>query len=296
MFLKKSNLAVDGVFDEKEYENIFLHNRYPGEKKKSSSATKDDKAELWILFKEEPRYDGLDILRKLRELRGIHTNLKIGPRSAKNQSLRGFVCDNAGLQIWFEGYRGNIGEATQTIIAMAPYTQNEKNSALSQKVFLRMVVPLRGRTPLQKIDALMAAYATALFVDGTSFLGLIDADQFLFIPPAHLRSGVGQYFGSQQMLNTHLLYGFNFFQRESQTTYFSHGLSRFGLPDFVRVKESDSMAGEDYTEALRGIHTLFLTYLTKGRRTAMARLREYRAAKSLPQQVAAMVAKKIFSI
>lgn len=296
MFFKKVRLAVDGVFDEKEYENIFLYNRYPGEKKKTSSATKNDKAELWILFEKEPLYDGLDILRKLRELRGIHTNLKIGPRSAKNQSLRGFVCDNEGLQIWFEGYRGNIGEATQTIIAMAPYTQEEKNSALSQKVFLRMLVPLKGRTPLQKIDALMAAYATALLIDGTSLLGLIDTDQYLFIPPSHLRAGVGQYFGGQQMLNTHLLYGFNFFQRENQTTYFSHGLSRFGLPDFVHSKESDSMAGEDYTEALRKIHTLFLSYLTKGAPTAMARLREYRAAKSLPQQVVAMVSRKIFAI
>jgi hypothetical protein len=299
MFFSRRSQPLDAVFDEAEYRAIFLHNRYPKGMPQCNSFV--DKAELWALFDAEPYYHGLNLLRSLRFLRGIHTHLRIGPRSAVNAALRGYCSDtNHGgkkSEIWFEAYNGNISDATRTAITMAPYSHADKSRALSQKSFVRFIVPLAKKRPMEKIDALMLAYAIATLLDQARFAGIIDADLFLFVPPAAARAGVANYHSGDRLLNTHLVAGFNYFEQDGAVRFFTHGLNRFGMPDvLVSAGKSRLLSTQHYQDVLREIHARFLAYLTKGPRAALEHTRPLRSSKLLPAQVAAMMGKKIVEL
>lgn len=300
MFFSSSNQPLDASFNEAEFENIFLHNRYPLDKSKQGSAAGfTEKAEIWALYDAEPQYNGLNLLRRLRALRGIHSDLKIGARSATNPAVRGFCFDGntpkEAHSVWFEGYKGNISDATRATITMAPYSHEEKSRALSQKSFIRLIVPLRKKTPLAKIDALMTTYAIAALIDPQRFAGLVDADLFLFVPPDAVRAGVANYHRGDRMFNTHLLYGFNYFEQNGPVSYFSHGLNRFGMPDFLVTGSGSAvqLTTEHYKEVLKELHGRFLAYLTRSAKQALVHTRPLKAAKTLPEQVAAMMGKKV---
>lgn len=299
MFFTRSRQPLDAQFNDAQFEEIFLHNRYPGSKTQSGNFA--DKAELWALYDGEPDYQGLNLLRSLRFLRGIHTDLRIGPRSAANAALRGYCSDtnNDGKksEVWFEAYNGNISDATRTTIAMAPYGHADKSRALSQKSFVRFIVPLAKKKPLEKIDALMLAYAIATLLDKGRFAGIIDADLFLFVPPAAARAGVSNYHRGDRLLNTHLVAGFNHFEQNGAVRFFTHGLNRFGMPDvLVSAGKAVTLSTEHYQDVLREMHARFLAYLTKGPRAALEHTRALRNSKSLPEQVAAMMGKKIVEL
>jgi len=298
LFFRKRE-PLDAEFDDAQYEAIFLHNRYPGSKNRTGNFV--EKAELWALYDTEPEYHGLNLLRNLRFLRGIHTTLRIGARSAANSALRGYVCDtnNQGkkTEIWFEGYNGNISDATRTTITMAPYGHADKSRALSQKSFVRFIVPMANKKPLEKIDALLLAYAIATLIDKNRFAGIIDADLFLFVPPAAVRAGVLNYHRGDRLLNTHLVAGFNHFTQDGAVRFFTHGLNRFGMPDIlVSSGKNVTLSTEHYQEVLRETHTRFLAYLTKGARVALEHARVLRSTRELPQQVTAMMGKKIVEL
>lgn len=297
MLWGRKKIPLDAFFDDAEFEQIFLHNRYPGSKTQKKSFA--DKAEFWALFDAEPLYQGLNLLRRLRFLRGIHTELRIGPRSAENPAVRGFCRDtNYGghkTEIWFEGYNGNIADATRTAITIAPYGHGEKSRALSQKFFVRLIVPMAAKTPLEKIDALLLAYTIAALLDKDRFAGIVDADLFLFVPPTSVVAGVANYHRGDRLLNTHLIYGFNYFEHNHQVNFFTHGLNRFAMPDiFIASSPSAELTKENYREILRDVHTRFLAYLTQKKSFAQHGLRPLPKNKKLPEQVAAMMGKKIF--
>lgn len=299
MFFSRKRQSLDAVFNDAQFEAIFLHNRYPGSKTQSGNFA--IKAELWALYDGEPDYQGLNLLRSLRFLRGIHTDLRIGPRSAANTALRGYCNDtNDGskkTEIWFEGYNGNISDATRAIIAMAPYSHADKSRALSQQSFVRFIVPLANKKPLEKIDALLLAYAIATLLDKNRFAGIIDTDLFLFVPPAAARAGVSNYHCGDRLLNTHLVAGFNHFAENGAVRFFTHGFNRFGMPDIlVSAGNGVTLSTEHYREVLRETHARFLTYLTKGTRVALEHTRVLRSNKGLPEQVTAMMGKKIVEL
>ncbi len=299
MFFSRKREALDAHFSDAQFEAIFLHNRYPGSRKQTGGFA--DKAELWGLYDSEPDYHGLNLLRSLRFLRGIHTDLRIGPRSATNAALRGYCSDsnNAGKksEIWFEAYNGNISDATRTTITMAPYGHADKSRALSQKSFVRFIVPLAGKKPLEKMDALLLAYAIATLLDKEHFAGIIDADLFLFVPPGAARAGVSNYHRGDRLLNTHLVYGFNYFEQNGVVRFFTHGLNRFGMPDILVVSGKKITLGtEHYQDVLREVHARFLAYLTKNAHAALELTRPLRSSKVLPAQVGAMMGKKIVEL
>lgn len=207
----------DAVFDDKAFENIFLHNIYPGEKPgkgKARPALPAEKAEIWALYDRAPNYNSINLLRQLRALWGIDTTLKLGPRSATNSAIRGFMQKPFGSKgmadVWFEAYQGNISDATRTAIAFSPYEDADKSRALSQKAFIRLVVPLKKKTALEKIEALLMAYSVAAFLDPKNFAGIVDPDLFLFVPATGVRAGLANYLSANRLLNTHLVTGFNF--------------------------------------------------------------------------------------
>lgn len=299
MFFTRSRQALDAQFDEAQFEAIFLHNRLPHSKKQSGNFT--DKAELWALFDQEPDYHGLNLLRSLRFLRGIHTDLRIGARSAANSALRGYCSDSNSYgkksEIWFEGYNGNISDATRTSITIAPYAHAEKSRALSQKSFVRLIVPLVKKKPLEKIDALVVAYAIASLLDPKHFAGIIDADLFLFVPPAAARAGVSNYHRGDRLLNTHLLAGFNYYEYNGEVRFFTHGLNRFGMPDIiVSSGKTVTLTTAHYQEVLREVHARFLAHLTRGPRAALEHTSVLHNRRSLPGQVAAMMGEKIVGL
>lgn len=296
MFFSRKRQPLDAAFHEGEFAELFLYNRYPGSKKQTGSFT--EKAELWALYDAEPDYRGLDLLRSLRFLRGIHTDLRIGPRSAANSALRGYCCDTNDhgkrSEIWFEAYNGNISDATRAAITMAPYGHADKSRALSQKSFVRFILALRGKKPLEKIDALLLAYAIATLLDKKRFAGIVDADLFLFVPPAACRVGIFHYHSADRLLNTHLVAGFNHFQHDGAGRFFTHGLNRFGMPDIlVSPGRGATLSADDYQRVLRETHARFLAYLTKGGRAALQGTRVWRGGGFLPEQVAAMMGRKI---
>ncbi|MFO1525635.1 MAG: hypothetical protein U1F16_06655 [Turneriella sp.] len=142
----------------------------------------------------QTHYNGINMLRRLRQLWGIHLNLQIGPRSAANTSPPGILtadpCLKDSRRIFFEGYKGNISDATRSIVTISPYDHGEKR-ARSQLFFVRLIVPLKGLTALGKIEALLMAYSVALFSDAKRFAGMVDPDIFLFVPPESVRAGLG---------------------------------------------------------------------------------------------------------
>jgi len=294
MLFKKKNIAFDAQFDESEFENIFLRNGYPGAPSKQGTTTYDDKAEIWALYDKEIHFNGNNLLRQLRILWGIASLLKIGARSIKNPQPRGVFQigkDKNAQKIYFEGYAGNIADATRELIAIAPYGKADKARALAQKSFVRLIVPMRGRTPLQKIDALLTAYSIAAFLDSKRFAGIVDPDMYLFVPPKNIVAGLGNYHRADRMLNTHLVTGFNFFQREGRAIFFTHGLNRFALPDLVLGESArhEPLTTEHYTSALKTAHTFFLAALTQKGKTKKTQAIKDR--KDLPEQVNAMLGK-----
>ncbi|MBS0616817.1 MAG: hypothetical protein JSR44_01420 [Spirochaetes bacterium] len=296
MLFGQKNIALDAQFDESEFENIFLRNGYPGEHGKKSATTYDDKAEIWALYDKKISFNGNNLLRQLRMLWGIASFLKIGARSAKNPQPRGVFQigkDKNAQKIYFEGYAGNIADATRELIAIAPYDKTDKARALDQKIFVRLIVPMRGKTPLQKIDAILAAYSIAAFLDSKHFVGIVDPDMYLFVPPKNIVAGLANYHRADRMLNTHLVTGFNFFQREGRAIFFTHGMNRFSLPDLLLRETAchEPLTTENYTSALKTAHAFFLAALTQ-----KSKPKKYSAVKdrkTLPEQVNAMVGKNL---
>ncbi len=298
MLFVAKDFPLDAGFDENLFENIFLHNRYPGEKVAKSTAGKTasgvaDKAEIWALYDGKVSYNGIDMLRQLRALWGIHLTLKIGPRSASNRAPRG-ICSlrntkSGGETVFFEGYSGNISDATRDLITFAPYGNKEKSRALSQKFFMRLVVPLKGLSPLQRIDAILMAYSVAAFLDKKNFAGVADPDMFIFVPPVGIRAGLSHYHRAERLLNTHLVSGFNFYDKEGEARFFTHGLGRFGMPDLLIAREGLTTA--DYTAALRFAHGVFLQQLMGAAKKQ--KLPAFKNRDSLPEQVRAMVSKHL---
>lgn len=296
MLWAQKKIPLDAHFDDKEFEQIFLHNHYPTHKARKVDFT--GKAELWALFAADPVYHGLNLLRSLRSLRGIHTDLRIGPRSKANAAVRGICRDtNQGFpktEIWFEGYAGNIADATRTAITIAPYDHSDKSRALSQKFFVRLIIPMADKKPLEKIDALLLAYTLALLLDNERFVGIVDTDLFLFVPPAAVRAGVSNYYRHDRLLNTHLIYGFNHFEQDDGVCFFTHGLNRFAMPDIVVLgSHSNKLTRESYRHILRAVHARFLAHLTRGKLAALQGSQPLAKNHRLPEQVAAMMGKKI---
>lgn len=293
MFLASKNVPLDAGFDDRQFENIFLHNRYPEDKGAKPVTGIAEKAELWALFEAPARYNGLNLLRQLRSLWGIHLTLQIGPRSDANKAPRGVCRIGAGKgspAIYFEGYSGNISDATRDIITFAPYGHAEKSRALSQKFFIRLVVPLKGLAPLAKIEAVLAAYSVAAFMDKKNFVGIVDPDIFVFVPPASVRAGLAHFHREDRLLNTHLVSGFNFYEKEGAARFFTHGLGRFGMAD-VLIGEGEQLTTGEYTAALRRAHGIFLSELMgSGKKEKFPALKKRDA---LPGQVAAMLSKNV---
>lgn len=293
IFGPASSPAAAG-FDEREFENIFLHGKFPGEKLSSVRAN-SQRAELWALYDGPVKYNPLNMLRVLRTLWGIHVDLSVGPRSAANTAPRGYVRHPVGKRIvktYFEGYAGNISDALRSIVSMAPYDHAVASRALSQKFFIRLIVPLKALAPLQKVEALLVAYTLAWVMDERHFAGVVDPDTFLFVPPANVIAGVTNFRRPEQMLNTHLLSGFNFYQENEAYRFFTHGLHRFGMPEALiyRGPKGKSLSRENYAAALKTAHGYFLDKLTGRKMKKPAPL----AKKfKLPEQVAAMTGKKV---
>jgi hypothetical protein len=298
MFLSAKDFPLDAGFDDNQFENIFLHNRYPDAKppKKTSEKTAvsiGDKAEIWALYDGKVTYNGIDMLRQLRSLWGIHLTLKIGPRSSSNRAPRG-ICrlrntKSGGETVFFEGYSGNISDATRDLITFAPYGNKEKSRALSQKFFMRLVVPLKGLSPLQRIDAVLLAYSIAAFLDKKNFAGIADPDIFTFVPPVGIRAGLSHYHRAERLLNTHLVSGFNFYEKEGEARFFTHGLTRFSMPDLLIAR--DGLTTADYTAALRFAHGIFLQQLMGSAKKS--KLPAFKNRDTLPEQVRAMVGKDL---
>lgn len=306
MLFRETDFPLDAEFNEPLFENIFLHNAYPGDKpakgsKKSQPAGIADKAEIWALFDAKPHYNGLNMVRRLRQLWGIHLTLRIGARSKTNSSPRG-VCalgepQKKSRSVYFEGYQGNISDAMRGIVTIAPYGHAEKSRALSQKFFIRLIVPLKGQTPIEKIESLLMAYSIVLLMDPRRFAGMVDPDMFLFVPPTSVRAGLASYHGGDSLLNTHLVSGFNFYDSEGKTRYFTHGLNRFGMADLLlsEAHKDQPLTPEDYTAALKKAHALFLQYLTTGGKKQPAG-KALPKSEKIPEQVAAMTGKKILTL
>ncbi|MCX7632278.1 MAG: hypothetical protein N2Z22_02965 [Turneriella sp.] len=287
MLFRRQSVPLDPGFDESIYRAIFLEGKFPGKK---DTTTKKEKAELWALFDQPPRYNGLDLLRALRALHGIHCTLRIGPRSAQNPSLRGYFCHQHGKavsEIWFESYSGNISDATRPAIAVSPFSEKEKSRALSQKVFVRFLLPLGG-TASAKLSTLLCAYSIAHFLDGKAFCGLVDPDNFLFVPPSLLAAGIQHYYGASQLV-THLVYGFNFYRSGSDTVFFTHGLNRFGLPDAV-IPTAGELETASYHSILAAVHTQVLHHL-RGQKSLLVQSKKI-PPRELPEQVTAMLGKR----
>lgn len=298
MFFREKDFPLDAEFDEREFENIFLHNAYPGEKRAAKAAGAADKAEVWALFDAQPAYNGLNLVRRLRQLWGIHLVLRIGARSATNKAVRGLTRVAAPGQkvqsVYFEGYQGNISDATRSIVSVSPYDNLDKSRALSQKSFVRLVVPLKGLSPIERIESVLMAYSIVFLMDRRRFAGIVDPDLFLFVPPGAVHAGLAHFHRSERLLNTHLVAGFNFFTSEERTRFFTHGLNRFGMSDLLvmEAKKDQPLKAEQYTEILKRVHSLFLTYLTAPARTKIGGKPLLKSEK-LPEQVAAMVGKKL---
>lgn len=303
MLFRESDFPLDAEFDESLFENVFLHNAYPGDKPargtvKAKPVNIGDKAEIWALFDAQPHYNGLNLVRRLRQLWGIHLKLKIGARSKTNSSPRGIVAlgvsQKKARSVYFEGYEGNISDATRGIVTIAPYGHDVKSRALSQKFFLRLIVPFKGQGAVEKIESLLMAYSIVLLIDPKRFAGIVDPDMFLFVPPASVRAGLASYHGGDSLLNTHLVSGFNFYDSENKTRYFTHGLNRFGMVDLLltEANKNQPLTAEDYTTALKKAHALFLQYLTTGGKKQPAG-KALAKSEKLPEQVAAMMGKKI---
>jgi len=306
MLFRESDFPLDAEFNEPLFENIFLHNAYPGDKpakggKQARPVNIADKAEVWALFDSQPHYNGLNLVRRLRQLWGIHLTLKIGARSKTNSSPRGMTALGAeqkkARSVYFEGYQGNISDATRGIVTIAPYGHAEKSRALSQKFFIRLIVPLKGQGPIEKIESLLMAYSIVLLMDPRRFAGIVDPDMFLFVPPASVRAGLASYHGGDSLLNTHLVSGFNFYDSEGKTRYFTHGLNRFGMADLMlsEAHKGQPLAAEDYTTALKKAHALFLHYLTTGGKKQPAG-KALPKSEKIPEQVAAMTGRKIMML
>lgn len=284
IFGPDSSPAASG-FNDREFENIFLHDKLAGEK-----------AELWALYDGPVKYNPLNMLRTLRALWGIQVDLSIGPRSAANKAPRGFIRFPVGKKeknkIFFEGYAGNISDALRSIVTMAPYDHAEKSRALSQKVFIRLIVPLKSLAPLEKVGALLLAYTLAWVVDERRFAGIVDPDTYLFVPPANIIAGVVNYRRPEQLLNTHLLSGFNFYQENEAYHFFTHGLNRFGIPEAMihRGPKNKTLTRENYTAALKTAHAYFLDKLTGKKMKSPASLPK---KLKLPEQVMVMTGKKL---
>ena len=306
MLFRETDFPLDAEFNEPLFENIFLHNVYPGENslrrgKKNAPANFTDKAEIWALFDSQPHYNGLNLVRRLRQLWGIHLTLRIGARSKTNSAPRG-VCAIAGPtkkshSVYFEGYKGNISDATRGIVTIAPYASAEKSRALSQKFFIRLIVPLKGQGALEKIESLLMAYSIVLLMDPQRFAGIVDPDMFLFVPPVSVRAGLASYHGGDSLLNTHLVSGFNFYDSAGKTRYFTHGLNRFGMADLLlsEANKNQPLTAEDYTAALKKAHALFLQYLTTGGKKQPPG-KALPKAEKIPEQVAAMTGRKIIML
>jgi len=287
LFSAQKDIPLDAGFNDKQFENIFLYNRYPGVKGKSDQASNvAEKAEIWALYDGAVHYNGLNMLRRLRSLWGIHLTLKIGPRSRQNPAPRG-ECRLGDQVVYFEGYAGNISDAVRDIVSYAPYGHGDKSRALSQKFFIRFIVPLKGKTPHERIDSLLMAYGVAGFLDAKSFAGIVDPDIFLFVPPQAVRAGLMHYHREDRLLNTHLLTGFNFYEKDDGARFFTHGLARFGLPDILLGGER--LTPENYGAALRYAHELFLQQLS-GNKPKFTPLKKRDA---LPGQVSAMMGRNV---
>lgn len=303
MLFRETDFPLDAEFNEPLFENIFLHNAYPGDKpakggKKSPPANIADKAEIWALFDKQPHYNGLNLVRRLRQLWGIHLTLRIGARSKTNSSTRG-VCAISGPQkksrsVYFEGYKGNISDATRGIVTIAPYGHAEKSRALSQKFFIRLILPLKGQNPIEKIESLLLAYSIVLLMAPKHFAGIVDPDMFLFVPPTSVRAGLASYHGGDQLLNTHLVSGFNFYDSEGKSRYFTHGLNRFGMADLLlsEANKSQPLTAEHYTAALKKAHAQFLQCITANGKKQPAG-KALPKSEKIPEQVAAMLGRKI---
>lgn len=292
----------DAEFDEKAFENVFLHNAYPGEKPgkgKPKPVAPADKAEIWALYDQLPAFNSINLLRQLRAVWGIETTLDIGPRSAKNAAVRGLLQRTGrgatGAQVWFEAYQGNISDATRTAISFSPYEDAEKSRALSQKAFIRLVVPLRKKNPLEKVESVLMAYSIAAFIDAKRFAGLVDPDLFLFVPATGVRAGLASYLSPQRLLNTHLVAGFNFFEANGAPVFFTHGYARFVATDLMvrRTEKGAELKLDNYAAVLKMLHGIFLNMLTGKKAAAKLRLQPLKKTKALPEQVAAITGTKI---
>ncbi len=302
MLFGHKNIPLDAQFDDRAFESVFLHNAYPGEKPlkspKGAATTATDKAELWALYDRMPRYNGINLLRQLRTLWGIHANLQIGARSATNSAVRGRLTRSTGdhghADIWFEAYQGNISDATRTAITFAPYDDAEKSRALSQKAFIRLVVPLKRKSALEKIETLLMAYSLAAFIDAGEFAGLVDPDLFLFVPGKSVRAGLASYHSSNRLLNTHLVTGFNYFESDQAPQFFTHGCSRFGVSELLlrRAKGGKPLQTEDYAEVLKLLHANFLAAVT-GKKPAQKMRLQALKKNGLPEQIAAITGRNI---
>ncbi|MBV6494217.1 MAG: hypothetical protein LDLANPLL_02248 [Turneriella sp.] len=298
MFKKKKNIALDAEFNEREYENIFLHNLYPSGKKIPSNASVADKVEFWALYDTTPNYNGIDLLRDLRTLWGIHLQLRIGPRSDKNSSPRGFCLhllgENKEIKIFFEGYAGNISDATREPIAFTSFSNDEKSRALSQKYFIRFVFFFERLFPLQKIEAMLVAMSIAASLDKKRFAGIVDPDIFLFVPANPIRAGLANFLSANRLLNTHLVTGFNFFEKNSTVYFFTHGFNRFGFADILlsgNEKEAEELSVGVYKKALKQTHDIFLNHIMGNKEKVHLSILKNRA--ELPEQVNAMLGKKV---
>lgn len=292
----------DAEFDDKAFESVFLHNVYPGDKSgkgKTKAVTPADKAEIWALYDRLPSFNSINLLRQLRALWGINTLLNIGPRSAKNTAVRGLLHrpqrGAADAQVWFEAYQGNISDATRTAISFSPYEDTDKSRALSQKAFIRLVIPLKKKSPLEKIEALLMAYSIAAFLDAKSFAGIVDPDLFLFVPATGVRAGLANYVSPNRLLNTHLLTGFNFYAASGAPVFFTHGYSRFGATDMLvrRAQKGAELKTEDYAEVLKLVHAVFLNTLVGKKNAQKLRLQPLGKKDVLPEQVSAITGTKI---
>lgn len=304
MLFRETDFPLDAAFSEPAFENIFLHNAYPGEKRGAArgsraQASLSDKAEIWALFDAQPHYNGLNLIRRLRQLWGIHLTIQIGARSASNSSPRGLCRISRGKKqpqlVYFEGYKGNISDATRSIVTIAPYDHGEKSRGLSQKFFIRLIVPLKGLNPLEKIESILLAYSIAGLMDPKRFAGVVDPDVFLFVPPESVRAGLAHFHRSDRLLNTHLVSGFNFYENEGRARFFTHGLNRFDMPDLILMEtdRNKPLTTEHYAIALKKAHAQFLSFLTGAGNNTRLLGKHLPKSEKIPEQVAAMIGRKI---
>lgn len=302
--MKKKLIFPEASFNELQFENIFLRDAYPdatslkhGKSKSKVKSSTEDKAELWALYDAPVKYDFLSMLRALRGRWGIHLDLEIGARSVSNPAARGSVAISHGKRppktIFFEEYAGNISDATRSVITMAPYDQNTASRALSQKIFVRFVVPLKALNPLDKIAQLLLAYDVAQVLDAKRFAGIVDPDMYLFVPPNSVVAGIRNFLSPNQMLNTHLITGFNFYQNSGAAFFFTHGHTRFAMPDLlIASSPKNPLTTGDYAGALKTAHSTLLSLLTKKPKLKLTATKQLK----LPEQVRAMLAPKILEI